>query len=83
MQPPEAIPAMRSQRWLVRLVYGLAAVLGMLSSYDFGQTIGGPWVGVMLALNGAIFCSIVAGALAEKLCQWWPSAQRPRRPSAN
>jgi hypothetical protein len=39
-------------------------------------------MGVVLALNGAAFCSIVAGALAEKLCRWWPTAQQPRRPSA-
>jgi hypothetical protein len=70
------------QRWLVRLVYLLAAVAGMVYSYDFGKVIGGPIVGVVLALNGAVFCSIVAGALAEKLCQWWPATQQPRRPSA-
>lgn len=82
MQPPEPAPATPAQRWLVRLAYGLAAMLGMLASYDFGQVIGGPWVGVVLALNGAIFCSIVAGALAERLCEWWPTSQQPRRPSA-
>jgi hypothetical protein len=70
------------QRWLVRLVYALAAVLGMVNSYGFGKLIGGPIVGVVLALNGAVFCSIVAGALAEKLCQWWPASQQPHRPSA-
>jgi hypothetical protein len=67
------------QRWLVRLVYVLAAVLGMVYSYDFGNVIGGPIVGVVLALNGAVFCSIMAGALVEKLCQWWPASNDPSR----
>ena len=75
MQHPEPVET-PLQRWLVRLVYVLAAVLGMVYSYDFGKVIGGPLVGVVLALNGAVFCSIVAGALAEKLCQWWPEAHR-------
>jgi hypothetical protein len=70
------------RRWLVRLVYVLAGVLGVLYGYDFGQVIGGPIVGVVLALNGAIFCSIVAGALAEQLCQARPAERQPHRPSA-
>jgi hypothetical protein len=82
MHQAETPAAGTLQRWLVRLVYLLAAVAGMVYSYDFGKVIGGPIVGVVLALNGAVFCSIVAGALAEKLCQWWPATQQPRRPSA-
>lgn len=76
MHRSESVPATPLRRWLLRWVYGLAAVLGMVYSYDFGKVIGGPLVGVVLALNGAVFCSIVAGALAEKLCQWWPEAHR-------
>lgn len=82
MHHAEPDPTTPLQRWLVRLVYVLAAVTGTLYGYDFGKVIGGPLMGVVLALNGAVFCSIVAGALAEKLCQWWTAAQQPRRPSA-
>ncbi len=82
MQHPEPASVTPIQRWLVRLVYTLAAVAGMVYSYDFGKVIGGPLVGVVLAFNGAIFCSIVAGALAEKLCQWWPQALRETERSA-
>jgi hypothetical protein len=64
------------QRWLVALAYGLAALVGMVYGYDFGKVIGGPFVGVVLALNSAVFCSIVIGALAEKLCRWWPETVR-------
>jgi hypothetical protein len=70
------------QRWLLRLVYLLAAVGGMVYGYDFGKLIGGPVVGVVLALNGAVFCSIVAGALAERLCRWWPQTLRETERSA-
>jgi hypothetical protein len=82
MQQPDTTKDKPLQRGLLRLVYVLAAVAGMVTSYDFGKLIGGPIVGVLLALNGAIFCSIVAGALAEKLCRGWPAARPPRRPSA-
>jgi hypothetical protein len=82
MHPFESAPTPALQRWLLRLVYGLAAVLGMVYSYDFGKVIGGPLVGVVLALNGAVFCSIVAGALAERLCRTQPAATRTRRTSA-
>lgn len=70
------------QRWLVRLVYLLAAMAGMFYSYGFGKLIGGTFVGVVLALNGAVFCSIVVGALVETLCRWRPAGQEQRRPSA-
>lgn len=76
MHPAETAPITALQRWLLRLVALTAALLGMVYSYDFGQVIGGPIVGVVLALNGAVFCSIVAGALAEKLCRRWPKAHR-------
>jgi len=82
MQHADPAPATPLQRWLLRLVYVLAAVTGMVYSYDFGKVIGGPIMGVVLALNGAVFCSIVAGALAEKLCRWWPTSSSPHRPSA-
>ncbi|HRD95684.1 MAG TPA: hypothetical protein PLA97_04670 [Rubrivivax sp.] len=82
MHRPEITAGNQSlQRWLVRLVHLLAAMAGMVYCYDFGQRIGGPFVGVVLALNGAVFCSIVASALVETLCRWWPAAQKQRRPS--
>lgn len=83
MEHADPKPASPLQRVLVWLVYALAAVAGALACYDFGQVIGGPIVGVVLALNGAVFCSIVAGAVAEELCRWWPAVQQPRRPSAS
>jgi hypothetical protein len=57
------------RRVVLALVYVLAATIGLLASYDFGSRIGGMFVGVVLALNGAVFCSIVVGAVAER---WWP-----------
>jgi hypothetical protein len=82
MQDPEAVPASPLQRGLLWLVYALAAVAGALACYDFGRVIGGPVVGVVLALNGAVFCSIVAGAAVEKLCRWGPGTAPTRRTSA-
>jgi hypothetical protein len=82
MQQTELAPRSPAQRWLVRLLHLLAVAVGMAYSYDFGHTIGGPFVGVVLALNGGLFCSIVTVALAQGLCRLWPAAQPHRQSSA-
>jgi hypothetical protein len=56
------------QRGLIALAYALAALAGIVAGYAFGNRIGGPVVGVVLSLNAAVFCSIVVGAAAERLC---------------
>jgi LytS/YehU family sensor histidine kinase len=48
-------------------------VPGAAYSYGFGTLIGGPLVGVVLALNGAVFAALMAGALAERLCAAGPA----------
>ena len=83
MQAHDAKPASPLRRVLVALVYAVAAVAGALACYDFGRLIGGPVVGVVLALNGAVFCSIVAGSAVEQLCRWWPGTPPSRRTSAS
>lgn len=59
----------------------LATAAGMVYGYDFGKLIGGPVVGVVLALNAAVFCAIMASALVETLCRRWPRSLRPTRRS--
>lgn len=68
---PSPSPA---RRWLPRLASLLAAVAGAIYSYDFGALIGGPLVGVVLALNGAVCGAVLAGALVERLCNGWPAS---------
>lgn len=81
MRPDEQRPAGFSlPRVLSALLTVLAALAGLVTSYDFGVQIGGPLVGVVLALNGALFCSIVVGALAERLCRAWPQSSRQPQP---
>jgi hypothetical protein len=80
MTQAEPSDVQRPPRWLVAAVSTLAALAGLVYSYDFGVQIGGPVVGVVLALNGALFCSILAGALVERLARWWPAAGRGQPP---
>ena len=81
MNPDEQRPAGFSlPRVLSALLTLLAALAGLVYSYDFGVQIGGPLVGVVLALNGALFCSIVAGALADRLRRAWPQPTRQPQP---
>jgi hypothetical protein len=78
MPHPDAAPP-KGQRIFLALACTLAALAGTVACYGFGNRIGGPLVGVVLALNGAVFGSILAGALAERLCTWWRDARQRQR----
>jgi hypothetical protein len=71
MSNPESVTRPAWQRGLIVLATTLAALAGLVAGYGFGGRIGGPLVGVVLALNAAVFCSIIAGALAERCFAWW------------
>jgi len=46
---------------------GVAGLAGAWASYDFGMQLGGPLMGVVAALNGAAICSLLVGALFDRL----------------
>ena len=77
MPRPEAGFLNAARRWLPRLASLLAAAVGAIYSYGFGALIGGPLVGVVLALNGAVCGAVLAGALVDKLCSLWPAQATP------
>lgn len=52
----------------------LAAVVGGALGYDFGLQISGQLLGVALALNAAVFCSMVVDVLADRIVR----ARTPR-----
>jgi hypothetical protein len=56
------------RRSLVALAYGVSALVGIVAGYGFGHRIGGPLIGVVVSLNAAVFCSILVGAAAERMC---------------
>jgi uncharacterized protein (DUF58 family) len=62
-----------SRRWLVWTLTAIAAVVGAVYGYQFGVQLSGLLLGVVLALNGAAFSSILVGAAADRLFG-------PRRP---
>lgn len=55
-----------TRRW-VFAGQALAALLGGVLGYDFGLQISGKLLGVALALNAAVFCSMVVDVLADRL----------------
>jgi hypothetical protein len=55
-----------SRRW-VWATQAVAAGVGLVLGYDFGVRISGTLLGVVLALNGALFCSMVVDVLADRL----------------
>ena len=57
----------RARTTIARAAALAAALIGMWFGFDFGQRIGGTVVGVVLAANGALFCSILVAAVVERL----------------
>jgi len=54
-------------RQVVALIaYALAIGAGLKYGYDFGVQISGTILGVVLAINSAVFCSIVVGMFVEQ-----------------
>jgi high-affinity Fe2+/Pb2+ permease len=45
----------------------VAALVGAWFGFDFGRTLGGPGLGLVLAALGALLCSIVLGDAVERL----------------
>lgn len=53
------------QRRVVQVTQIVAVVVGLKYGYDFGKQISGTLLGVVLAINGAVFCAIVVGMVAD------------------
>ena len=51
-------------------VHAVAVVAGAWYSFDFGAQIGGPGIGALAGLNGAVICALMAGAALDRL---WPA----------
>lgn len=57
----------RPRHWLVWAVAALAGLAGLKFGFDVGVQVAGVWLGVLMALNAAVFGSLMAGALVERL----------------
>jgi len=68
----------RIRRNVLRGIYGVAIVIGLKYGYDFGNQISGTLMGIVGAVNGALFCAILVGVIAEKLFRARPTAGHDR-----
>lgn len=75
-----------SPRWklqprhaVLALAYVASAVLGWKVGWGFGDAMGGAWVSVMAAANGAVFCTLLADAAASRLLHRGRRSGLPRR----
>lgn len=66
----------RPGRWIVLGTYVVAALVGSWFGFDFGHTLSGPGLGVVLAALGALLCSIVLGDAVERLLGRLPGRRR-------
>lgn len=57
-------------RGVIALVYLAGAVLGALYGYGFGVQIGGMLMGVVTALTGIVFCTILISGAIDRLLGW-------------
>jgi len=62
--PPE-----RSRfRHYLRYTIAIAAVaIGLVLGFDFGNRISGPLIGVVAAINCAVFCALILDFITERL----------------
>jgi hypothetical protein len=67
-EPRSVLPSMRQR--LAWAVFALAMVGGAALGFWFGARLGGFALGSLLALNGALFCSILAGAAVVRAGAW-------------
>lgn len=69
MRTPWPAPTLK-RLWLYALSL-LAGVAGWILGYDFGRTIAGPtgglWIAWLVAINGAIFCTLIVAALLDRI----------------
>jgi hypothetical protein len=75
----------RSVRLLVWAVCTLAGLVGLAYGYDFGQRVGGMLLGMVMALNAAVFFPIVLAGVIEpllRLLQPRASDRNVNRPQA-
>jgi hypothetical protein len=60
------------------LRYGISVVavaVGLKYGFDFGNQISGPLMGVVGAINGAVFCALILDYLIERI---FPAGDRRR-----
>ena len=55
------------RRYMRYAICAVAVALGLKYGFDFGNQISGPLIGVVGALNGAVFCALISDFLAERL----------------
>ena len=55
------------QRLLVPIAYLVAILVGVKYGYDFGEQISGRLLGIILAINGAVFCSFVVSMITDRV----------------
>lgn len=62
-------------RAVIALVYLAGAALGAVYGYGFGVQIGGPLMGVVTAVTGAVFCTILISGGIDRLLAWLRSGR--------
>ena len=57
---------------LVQAIYLVALLAGLGYGYSFGERVGGVLLGVVMAINGGLFASILVGAVVDRTLQRKP-----------
>ena len=55
------------RQWWAWLAVALAGVAGLWFGYDFGAQVSGMGLGLLMAANGAVFASLLASAVVDRL----------------
>jgi hypothetical protein len=72
-------PALNKGRWWLYALSLLAGLAAAPFGYDVGQRIAGSLIGWVMALNSAVFCTLVAGAVLDRAARLFkPDDDRDR-----
>ncbi|MDZ7591321.1 MAG: hypothetical protein U5L05_11710 [Rubrivivax sp.] len=55
------------RQWWAWFIVAGAGVAGLWFGYDFGRQVSGMGLGLLMAANGAVFASLLASAVVDRL----------------
>jgi hypothetical protein len=60
-------PERRAYAWPAWAAGALAALVGLKYGFEFGEQVAGFWLGLLMGLNGSVFCGLMASATVNRL----------------
>jgi hypothetical protein len=70
-----ALKLQSARHHAVLVLQWMSAVIGFVYGFDFGHQVSGAMLGLVLAINSALFCSIMVGAIDDAIGRLKPARE--------